>query len=635
MKLKTSFFNTHIVKKDITRFSPIWALYFIGIAMVMFRSFTYSYSDSNYNQMPYWITAFGVVNLIYAGINANMLFGDLYNTRMCYSLHAMPHRRECWLVSHLTSGLLFSLVPNGIIALLMMWQLTAYPFLALYWLLAVTMQYIFFFGVAVMSAMLVGNRFAMLLVYGGLNFVSMLLYGTVEVIYMPMLTGVSTSIETFSLFSPVVNLFRYDFFEFTRIGMNVNENSSFYYAGNYVYNYVGLGNGWGYTAILAGLGVVCMGVSALLYRARNLECAGDFVAFRKLNTPTCVIISLCAALVMAIAGEAFGNSYMLWMIVGLFVGYFGGRMLIERRVKVFQGKQFVGFGLVFLAIIVSIVLMKVDAFGIESYVPKADKVESVSVSGSVRLTLTEEEDIEKITRAHKHIVEHLNYDRNGYYVSICYTMKSGKTVTRNYMTPDFGDSYEIIGKFVNTKENILGFTDCRDVVDIIMSMGYDDRNNEYWSIDADNYDVILEALSADYENGFIYKGGEGPYLQYDVRRIDEDGSVTWDYYEVNISQAKKTLAVLDSLFGDLEKLLDEPTYIAINGWELDVGQCKELLELMRQEYAAGVLTDTSEYEYTEWEITLGTETGSRTFNISAGATQTIAWLKKAADAGIW
>ena len=35
MKLRTSFFNTTVFKKDLTRFSPAWALYTVGLFMML------------------------------------------------------------------------------------------------------------------------------------------------------------------------------------------------------------------------------------------------------------------------------------------------------------------------------------------------------------------------------------------------------------------------------------------------------------------------------------------------------------------------------------------------------------------------------------------------------------------------
>lgn len=47
-----------------------------------------------------------------------LLFGDLYNSRMCNALHAMPMRRETLFLTNVVSGLLFSMIPTAVMALL-------------------------------------------------------------------------------------------------------------------------------------------------------------------------------------------------------------------------------------------------------------------------------------------------------------------------------------------------------------------------------------------------------------------------------------------------------------------------------------------------------------------------------------
>jgi hypothetical protein len=57
---------------------------------------------------------------VYALVCALTLFGDLFNSRMCNAIHALPLRRESWFCTHALTGLCFSVVPNLVFALLMM-----------------------------------------------------------------------------------------------------------------------------------------------------------------------------------------------------------------------------------------------------------------------------------------------------------------------------------------------------------------------------------------------------------------------------------------------------------------------------------------------------------------------------------
>ena len=105
MKLKTSFFNLTAFKKNLLRFSPIWALYTVFLLVAFFGS---TGQDSVYvaRDAVYMIRGMAPVNLIYGGLCAMFLFGDLFNSRLCNALHAFPVRREGWLLTGIAAGIL-------------------------------------------------------------------------------------------------------------------------------------------------------------------------------------------------------------------------------------------------------------------------------------------------------------------------------------------------------------------------------------------------------------------------------------------------------------------------------------------------------------------------------------------------
>ena len=117
MKLRTSFFNPTVFKKDLTRFAPTWALYTVGLFMVMAVCMDSAYQYRQAENLVSILGVTAVINMGYAFLNAQLLFGDLFSARHCNALHAMPLRRECWYMTHVIAGLLFSLVPNTIFAL--------------------------------------------------------------------------------------------------------------------------------------------------------------------------------------------------------------------------------------------------------------------------------------------------------------------------------------------------------------------------------------------------------------------------------------------------------------------------------------------------------------------------------------
>ena len=93
MKLRTLCCNKTVLRKDISRFAPLWAIYLIGGLLVMLTTLSSSTSSGAARSLAGTIGGFSIINMIYAALCAQMLFGDLFQSRMCNALHAMPLRR--------------------------------------------------------------------------------------------------------------------------------------------------------------------------------------------------------------------------------------------------------------------------------------------------------------------------------------------------------------------------------------------------------------------------------------------------------------------------------------------------------------------------------------------------------------
>ena len=142
MKSRTSFFNTTVLRKDITRFAPVWGLYTIGLLLfLLVPNLNWDSMDAA-DVMGSCISTMALVNVVLGGISALLVFGDLFKTRLCYATHALPLRREGWFFTHFTAGFLFSFVPNLLLALCFLPLLQSYWYMALLWLAAMTLQYL-------------------------------------------------------------------------------------------------------------------------------------------------------------------------------------------------------------------------------------------------------------------------------------------------------------------------------------------------------------------------------------------------------------------------------------------------------------------------------------------------------------
>lgn len=514
MKSRISFFDKAVLRKDITRFAPLWAIYLIGGLLVMLTGLADLSPTSAANDLASTIGPFSIINLIYAALCAQLLFGDLFNTRHCNALHALPLRRETWFTSHVLSGLMFSLVPHAVGVVLMMTMLGELWFVGLLWLLGMVLEYLFFFGLAVFSVFCTGNRFAMAAVYGILNFASLIAYWFITTIYEPLLYGVSFPDELFRMFSPVIQMCVNQ----EMILFKWKENGSEWAR---TWQYQGLGEGWWYLAICAVIGVALLAVSLLLYRRRKLECAGDFIAVKPLEPIFAVVFTVSVGCVFAVVEQMFTNDYLLFLCVGLVIGWFVSQMLLQRTVKVFKGKTFLRLAILLLALGASILLTWLDPLGVTRWVPKAQTLVSVELADSIYsdayLKLDAPERMEEVIRAHKLLVEARDETGIRDNVVIRYTMKDGRKVSRTYKVRRNTTAWNILSSAFGKPEYVLGYTDWETFAEktegvwdgkSLLSLcevyvRHSEDNVNYRELHESMRRELLEALKKDCEEGLL------------------------------------------------------------------------------------------------------------------------------------
>ena len=494
MKQGTSFFNAAALRKNLTRFAPAWGIY--GILMLLVVLSRGNLDEVGFAEgMAISAVVMVIINFGYALLNAQLLFGDLFNSRMCNALHAMPLRREGWFLTNVASGLLFSLIPNTAISLLCAVICREFWAIPALWLCAVTMEYLFFFGVAVLSAYLVGHRFAMGLVYVILNGFSLILYWLVYSIFEPMLYGVTVQMESFVDFCPLVKLCT-----FTYLDIYWENMQAFWQ----------FADGWGYLGICAGIGVAALALGLLCYRKRNLETAGDFAAMKPVAPVFLVLYTICGgACCHGFFSLFLGEENEVFLFLGLAIGYFTGKMLLQRTVRVFKFKTFLGFGAVVLAMVLSIVAVQTDLLGIVCWVPKAEQVASVSITtgGSYnyqynRLTLTEAEDIENILEIHRYGLENRDEGSNGVRdtrVMLRYTLRSGAVREREYYVDVDTPCADVIRKYISHPRVVLG--QVYEQQDIYTLYGVELPETGLFVVSQEALEQLTEAILADCAEG--------------------------------------------------------------------------------------------------------------------------------------
>ena len=120
----------------------------------------------------------------------------------------MPITRDGYYGAHLAAGLLFALIPNFMVLMPVTGFLSSgMRSVALWTAFALSLQYIFYLGTALLAVQLAGNRVGMVLIYGIINFATVLLYWFVAMVFIPLIYGKDISIGWIARLCPTVAMY--------------------------------------------------------------------------------------------------------------------------------------------------------------------------------------------------------------------------------------------------------------------------------------------------------------------------------------------------------------------------------------------------------------------------------------------
>ena len=497
MRSKTSCFNRTLFFSGIKRFWPLWAAYLIIWVLSLPLPLLRELQEGEFREINYTLAVYNqghilglVMGAIFSLFSAMAVWSFLYNPRSASGFASLPVRREGQFFSALLAGFLPLAAGNLIIALLtlpvsLLGGFSPMPLLVFF--CVVTLIDLFFFGFATLCAQLTGHILVLPAVYAVLNFVAVavefLLRSVLSLFVYGMDTSVTGSLMTRWL-SPPIGL---------ALGL---EPTVLYDTVNYadgVHSYsmteptLVSFTGWGTLLAYAGAGLVCMLLALLLLRRRRMETAGDVVAvpFLRGVFRWCMALGcgLCLAsfllLILSFRGGSSFGTLLVSFLLGGFIGWFAGEMLLKKSFRVFRGKTWAGFGACCAVILVLMLGMRFDLFGYERRVPAVDRIESATVycNGSTA-ELAQPESLEQLTALHRAIIadKALNHrdgwgwgmSRDNYTALECrliYTLKGGRTMSRYYhLAFDYGDPERLgeaaaLRDLLNIKEAVVKRTD--------------------------------------------------------------------------------------------------------------------------------------------------------------------------------
>lgn len=471
MRSRTSSSKWTILRKDLTRFAPVWiawsAMYLIGgyLCYDLTEDLTYRYSA--------FLPLFNILNAIYGISVAMSLFGYLHDPRECVTVHAFPLRREQYFLIHAIAGLLMHLIPTGLFCLAVTPQLGQGPVI-LY--TGMVLQFVFYFGLGIFCMMLTGRRFAAGILYVLLNFLSPLVYLAIDILYMPMLPGIEIYPDNFYLLSPpIAMMFRF-------AGPLLLPDSA-YIADNW--HYMDWPEYIPFLGVFAAIGAGLMILALVLYQYRKLESAGDFIAVKWLQPVFVLAITLAFGCVGAVFGNLFLGNYVFMLAAAMVVGYFAAQMLIRRTARVFDLKTLAGFGCIAVLVMGSLGLTRMDVLGRVDYVPETDsvaRVEVYSLEGTRRCYFTSDPNqIAQIASLHTRALNQDTTDENymdSERLELKYYLKNGSVVKRYYLL-GFQDLVEEASWYFSQPEYLFGTSGLEDILSRLESAEINGYKSDY------------------------------------------------------------------------------------------------------------------------------------------------------------
>ena len=473
MKSKISFFNFGIFKSMLRRFWPLWAAHFgIWLLILPIPSLISTLTDARHtDSIVYLVQAttgwMPVIFAFFAAIIIAMaMYSFLYNNRSTGLIASLPVSREAVFCSAYLAGLLTVTASNLIIALLTFLSAlgsgvsAAVVFkLVLYWFGVYTLDFIIFYGIAVLTAMLTGNIIALPVLYGIFNFLVVGMEQIINIFLGEFVFGLPSygASSTLEFLSPAVYLLSRQEVKVEMSNvidpatqLHVIESVSF--------------RSWLMLAAFAAAAVVLSAAALMLLRRRRMETAGDVIAIPCLRPVFKYGVTICAALCGGLLlYEIFfslidhrGVAVFVMipcMIVSAFIGYFASEMLLKKSFHVLKG-NWVGFIVVSCLCAAFTFCCDLDILNIAHRLPDADEVEYVTVDGC---NIRDEKTIEELIKVNKAIVDNQDEYKFGAPICISYTyhLKDGKQINRDYYI-DGDEVYRQYADVMNSETVLIG-----------------------------------------------------------------------------------------------------------------------------------------------------------------------------------
>lgn len=555
MQSKTSFFNSAIFKKNLSRtwiIGLIWLLlqlYTLPMTYILNMGSNVSARNAltapynliltiNDNPITYFAAFFVIAVFVFN-------FSYLYNKRDSYMMHAFPVSRKALFFTGVATSMLVLLVPVilcGLVTTAVSATTGAGYFAAIWYnALAVMVEIFIESGIALFTMMISGQALTTVIFFFIFNF----LYTAIRYVFYFLATylmyGMENALlgsEKNNIFTPMLYIARH-----CAVDYSTSYDSKADAITTLSVEYIGAGT----LVIYVIAGIVLAAVAYLIYQKKQLETVHDFITVPVMKWIFAIGMSFFVSLylgVFAVSVVRYSMTvnhlklFVLATVVTLVAGaiiYFAAQMLIAKNIRIFNKKNFLSCGIYSAAVLVFLLGVNFDIAGVESKVPDASDVVWAGIQGDYTQVYTDEANIKLVIAAHEALIDDKAEIRDmayssdtSKYVNIKYKLKSGKFLSRSYQlqnpaTASASDLYtETVDTLLtvtndpdNIKEHIIGkiWNDCQitnmsfSQVSFDENSGYSYMDESLSSLDADKrqeaYQAVYEALLKDIDAGVI------------------------------------------------------------------------------------------------------------------------------------
>ena len=468
MKSRTSFCNFAVLKRTIYKGLPLWGAYLliwlVALPITLYSGDRWVYGVELREYILTVSLSSQIVGALYGLASACMVFLYLYKSRTANFFASLPLTRGAMFRTNFLAGLCYAVVPNLIVVLAcvpaaLSWGLYLLKDLAS-WFVIMTLVYLFYYSFATLIAMIVGNLLALPLVYAVLNFTAIVIEAIVRSLLAYFVYGLNgyayRNTFLFDWASPLYyTVLQGDGMEVIGVWDSVSRINTDYYI-----------TGWNIVWIMGAVSLLFIVLAYVVHHFRRMESAGDVIAVRHLKPVFLYCFTIGCSIVLGfLMAELLLNSsihsgdfleVLICMVVGSFVGYFSGQMLLHKSMRVFRKRYWLNWAVVGVVISAVMLCIRFDVLGYASYVPEKEDIKGVTVMDRGGYGISADPElIDQVLALHEDCLAYqaeIEYwgEKNGIIARLYlnYELKDGTVVRREYAAPmDLAISDDLVQRY--------------------------------------------------------------------------------------------------------------------------------------------------------------------------------------------